>query len=404
MFSKEQIIEEMRRIAAGLGGTLNEKEFEHRSTIPLTTLRFHLGSWQRAMKEAGLKPGEKVPGTKPISDDELLEELIRLNKDSGELPTPALIEAKGKYKPHHYIKRWKSIAEAFQQAKEKFRDQYKTPSQINHLSDLKERREAERLEQLEKLDQLEQAAQVEEVVPLEKAAQEEDVIQLEQASQLEDGMQLEQAAQVEEVVQLERAAQIEDIMQLEQAAQVEKVVPVEQREQRELMGKELGVTMQEEDYSDVLVLEGEQEMNHNHQGVKGEKIKFIPQTIKPEKAKIKPRVSVESIDFRGLRFAPASRQGVVYLFGMISQELGFLIESFVSEFPDCEGKRCVDREENQWEPIRIQFEFKSSDFKTRVSAKGYNENQCDLIVCWNHNWEDSPIEVLELRSVLQYLE
>jgi hypothetical protein len=113
---------------------------------------------------------------------------------------------------------------------------------------------------------------------------------------------------------------------------------------------------------------------------------------------------VEPLDFRGLRFAPASRQGVVYLFGMISDELGFIIESFIAEFPDCEGKRCVDQEKNQWEPVRIQFEYKSSDFKTRISAKGYNESQCDLIVCWNHNWEDSPIEVLELRSVLQYLE
>ena len=156
MFSKEQIIEEMRRIAAGLGGALSEKDFEQRSTIPLTTLRFHLGSWQRAMKEAGLIPGAKAPEIKPKSDDELLLELIRLNKDSGELPTPALIEAKGKYKTHHYIKRWKSIAEAFQQAKEKFQDKFKTPPQINYLTELKEKekREAERLEQLEKLEQL----------------------------------------------------------------------------------------------------------------------------------------------------------------------------------------------------------------------------------------------------------
>ena len=192
-------------------------------------------------------------------------------------------------------------------------------------------------------------------------------------------------------------------MQEEKAAPVEKVVPVEQIEQKDLREKAPVETIQEEYDSDVLVLEGEHEMNHNHQGITGEKIKFIPKTIKPEKAKMKPRVSVEPIDFRGLRFAPASRQGVVYLFGMISHEMGFIIESFVSEFPDCEGKRCVDQEENQWEPVRIQFEYKSSDFKTRVSAKGYNENQCDLIVCWNHNWEDSPIEVLELRSILQYL-
>jgi len=189
---------------------------------------------------------------------------------------------------------------------------------------------------------------------------------------------------------------------------------VEQREpgDLELMEKNLAQNMQEiypaeyptEYPAEGEVPGGEDEMSHNHQGIKTEKIKFIPQTIKPQKAKTKPRVSMEPIDFRGLRYAPVSRQGVVYLFGMIGHELGFVIESFLQEFPDCEGKRCVDSDNNQWEPVRIQFEYKSSDFKTRTSAKGYDESQCDLIVCWNHNWEDSPIEVLELRSVLQYLE
>ena len=108
MFGKEQIIEEMKRIAAAMGGALSKKDFEQHSTIPLTTVRFHLGSWQRALTEAGLKFVEKPPEAKPKSEDELLLELIRLNKDSGELPTPALIEAKGKYKTHHFKERWKS--------------------------------------------------------------------------------------------------------------------------------------------------------------------------------------------------------------------------------------------------------------------------------------------------------
>lgn len=338
MYSKEQIIEEMKRIAAAMGGALTEKDFEQRSTIPLTTLRFHLGSWQRALKEAGLKFVEKTPETKPTSNDELLLELIRLHEDSGELPTLALIETKGKYKAHHYKKRWKSIADAFHRAKDKFPEKFKAPPKTDHITEIKERKKAERLEQLEKLEKLETVEQV------------------------------------------------------------------EQREQNHPIEKAPAEKMREQYASEGTVLEGEHEMNHNHQGIKAEKIKFIPQTIKPQKAKIKPRVSVEPIDFRGLRFAPANRQGVVYLFGMVSDELGFLIESFISEFPDCEGKRCVDQENNQWEPVRIQLEYKSSDFKTRISAKGYNENQCDLIICWNHNWEDSPIEVLELRSILQYLE
>jgi hypothetical protein len=381
MYSKERIIEEMKRIAASMGGALSEKDFEQRSTIPLTTLRFHLGSWQRALKEAGLKSAEKTPETKPKSNDELLLELIRLYKDSGELPTPALIEAKSKYKVHHYTNRWKSIADAFKRAKEKFPEKFKAAPKIDHITnhntEMKERREIERMEQLERLEQLEK---------VEKPEKAEHENQGDQKDQLEKAEHVEQ---VDEGYQLEKVGHVD---QVDQGYQLEKTITDNIREEEYPSEEE------------VLVLEGEQEMNHNHQGIKAEKIKFIPQTIKPQKAKAKPRVSVEPIDFRGLRFAPASRQGVVYLFGMISDEMGFIIESFIAEFPDCEGKRCVDQENNQWEPIRIQFEYKSSDFKTRINAKGYNESHCDLIVCWNHNWEDSPTEVLELRSILQYLE
>src|SRR5574341_205258 len=50
---------------------------------------------------------------------------------------------------------------------------------------------------------------------------------------------------------------------------------------------------------------------------------------------IKPRNYGEPIDFRGLRHAPINEQGVVFLFGMVSDELGFLVESVHHPFPDC---------------------------------------------------------------------
>ncbi|MBX9788237.1 MAG: hypothetical protein K2Y37_04935 [Pirellulales bacterium] len=39
-----------------------------------------------------------------------------------------------------------------------------------------------------------------------------------------------------------------------------------------------------------------------------------------------------------MRHAPINEQGVVYLFGMVSRELGFYIEAIQQGFPDCEGK------------------------------------------------------------------
>ena len=34
---------------------------------------------------------------------------------------------------------------------------------------------------------------------------------------------------------------------------------------------------------------------------------------------------------------------------------------------------------------------------------GHNENECEIIVCWIHEWEDCPIEVLELRNIIKFL-
>lgn len=127
---------------------------------------------------------------------------------------------------------------------------------------------------------------------------------------------------------------------------------------------------------------------------------IIPQTIIPSETHKRKKIQFgEPIDFRGLRFAPINEQGVVYLFGMISRELGFLVESIRTEYPDCEGKRCVDQERQRWEHVRIEFEFQSSNFKEH----GHQPDDCDLIVCWIHDWPDCPIEVLELKSQLKFL-
>ena len=69
------------------------------------------------------------------------------------------------------------------------------------------------------------------------------------------------------------------------------------------------------------------------------------------------------IDFRGLRHAPINEQGVVFLFGMVSYELGFIVEAIHAAFPDCEAKRCVDRRNERWQRVRIEFEFYSSNFR-----------------------------------------
>jgi hypothetical protein len=105
------------------------------------------------------------------------------------------------------------------------------------------------------------------------------------------------------------------------------------------------------------------------------------------------------LDFRGLRHEPVNEQGVVFLFGMIARELGYMVEAVQTGFPDCEAKRQVTPE--QWQRVRIEFEYESRNFRDH----GHGPDGCDVIVCWRHNWSDCPssLEVVELRSVVRAL-
>ncbi len=98
----------------------------------------------------------------------------------------------------------------------------------------------------------------------------------------------------------------------------------------------------------------------------------------------------------GFRHEPVNEQGVILLFGMLAEELGYMVEAIQSGFPDCEAKRQVAP--NRWQRVNIEFEFESRNFRDH----GHPLGGCDVIVCWRHNWEDCPdhIEVLELSTLI----
>jgi len=93
--------------------------------------------------------------------------------------------------------------------------------------------------------------------------------------------------------------------------------------------------------------------------------------------------------------APTNEQGVLILFGAEAQRLGFKILRTQTECPDCEAMRSIGPD--RWQRVRIEFEQDSRNFL----AHGHSLDSCDLIVCWNHNWQNCPLEVLELRSVVE---
>lgn len=277
---KHEFIAELRRVAEKLQTPrLSMSQFKQHGRISVTTIVNGFGTWNQALEAAGILT--TLPGPTPalmqqkISDDELLQEIIRLTQERGAKPTNSEMNAKGKFSDYTYRKRWGSLNKACKIAYAK----YGFP-------------------------------------------------------QVQGGQVLEAKVQ----------------LPTETAATQTQVI--------------------------------------------------VPQTYRPLDPPRRKKVQFgEPIDFRGLRFAPINEQGVVYVFGMISRELGFLIESLRTDYPDCEGKRCIDSQKQRWEHVLIEFEYQSSNFREH----GHAPEGCDLIVCWIHDWEECPVEVLELKSQMNYL-
>ena len=95
-----------------------------------------------------------------------------------------------------------------------------------------------------------------------------------------------------------------------------------------------------------------------------------------------------------LAHAPINEMGVVYLFGAVAVELGFIVTRIQNGYPDCEAMRRVDKD--RWQRVRIEFEFESRNFLAHM----HDPEGCDLIVCWTNNWPECPLHVLELKAVV----
>jgi hypothetical protein len=94
-----------------------------------------------------------------------------------------------------------------------------------------------------------------------------------------------------------------------------------------------------------------------------------------------------------LSCAPINELGVVFLFGAVARQMGFVVTRLQPEFPDCEALRQV--EPGRWQRSLIEFEYESRNFLLHQ----HRVEDCDLIVCWSHNWPECPLEVLELKNI-----
>jgi len=100
---------------------------------------------------------------------------------------------------------------------------------------------------------------------------------------------------------------------------------------------------------------------------------------------------------------PSSESVVIFAFGRIYEQLErrlarVLLEedrfdkiNFRTQYPDAELIKGDKK-------IRIEFELESRDFKTH----SHEEKECDLVICWVHNWENCSLKVFELQSLSMY--
>jgi len=103
----------------------------------------------------------------------------------------------------------------------------------------------------------------------------------------------------------------------------------------------------------------------------------------------------DPINFEGLMYGPLNESGVIFLFSKIHDKLNppISIEAVQAAYPDAKGRRKTSK---GWEDVWIEFEYKSSHFKVHK----HDPKECDIIVCWEQDWKDCPLEVIELRKVI----
>jgi hypothetical protein len=101
----------------------------------------------------------------------------------------------------------------------------------------------------------------------------------------------------------------------------------------------------------------------------------------------------EPLSLEPMATAPTNEAGVMFLFATLARELGYVVIKVQKAFPDCEAFRRLAN--GRWQRVRIEFEFTSRNFVLH----GHDVKGCELLVCWEHDWRECPVEVVELRKM-----
>ena len=100
----------------------------------------------------------------------------------------------------------------------------------------------------------------------------------------------------------------------------------------------------------------------------------------------------EPMELQVMRWTPTNEMGVVALFIEFRKELGFpLIEFIRTRFPD---SAVFETSSKGYVRRYVEFEFRSSGYKAHLKSR----RKCHYVVCWENDWKDCPIPVIELKQ------
>jgi hypothetical protein len=99
--------------------------------------------------------------------------------------------------------------------------------------------------------------------------------------------------------------------------------------------------------------------------------------------------------FTGFYFAPSYEYEVVMLFSMILPYLKppMCIKEASDKFPDC---TVIRQDVDGPKEMRCEIEKNASDFDHDIK-------QCDILVCWENDWDNCPMEIIELKREIRKL-
>lgn len=90
-------------------------------------------------------------------------------------------------------------------------------------------------------------------------------------------------------------------------------------------------------------------------------------------------------------FQPENEQGLIVAFAMRAASFGWEVVQIGTAYPDAILR--YQRPGGGTEDWVTEFEYKSSNFLLHK----HDPRGCELIVCWENDWTDCPLPVLEVR-------